>query len=135
MTPDLTKALLPDVLKARAELSGEKPFLHAVGGAVVSYRLTYARACSIANGLIALSSERNECILIMAANGVESVLSWLGIALAGATEVAINTGYRGKPLEHVMQNSQARLMFIEAAYIPRLLEIRESLTHLQTLIV
>lgn len=133
--PALTHGLLPDILRARSEATGDRPFLRVVGGATATYAQSYANSCAIANGLIGLGVEPGECVVIMAPTSLDSVNTWLGINLAGATEVAINTGYRGKPLEHVLQNSQARIMFIGADLIPQILEIRESLTHLQTLIV
>lgn len=135
MITALTDGVLPDILKARSEATGERPFLRVAGGATATYAQTYASSCSIANGLIDLGVVPGECVVIMAPNSLDSIHTWLGINLAGATEVAINTGYRGKSLEHVLQNAQARIMFIEPDLVPLILEIRESLTHLQTIIL
>ena len=55
--------------------------------------------------------------------------------LTGAVEAAINTGYRGQPLIHAMQNSRARFLLISEAFIPALAEVRKSLTYLETVIV
>jgi crotonobetaine/carnitine-CoA ligase len=71
----------------------------------------------------------------MAENSIDSLCTWLGINLAGAVEAAVNTGYRGQTLEHAVQNSRARVMLIEQDLLPRLAEIRDSLTYLETVVV
>jgi crotonobetaine/carnitine-CoA ligase len=131
----LKDGLLTDILRQRASEDGERTFLRVAGGGSSTFAQSYEAACSIANGLIALGVEPAECVVIMAHNALDSVHSWLGINLAGATEVAINTGYRGSSLEHVLQNAQARLMFVTPDLIERVLEVRAQLTHLETLIV
>ncbi|MEA2419827.1 MAG: carnitine-CoA ligase, partial [Thermoleophilaceae bacterium] len=95
----------------------------------------YARACSVANGLIELGVEPGECVAIMAENSPDSICTWLGINLAAAVEVAINTGYRGQTLEHALQISRARVIYVEPGLIPRIAEIRDSLTSLELLVV
>ncbi|RAM36736.1 AMP-binding protein [Arthrobacter globiformis] len=126
---------LPDVLRERALTSGHKPFLQMVGGNALSYKEVYDYAGTIAGGVAALGVAKGECVVIMADNTIDSVCTWLGITLAGAVEVAINTGYRAHSLEHALQNSQARVMFIEPELLPRVHEIQESLTHLATIVV
>ncbi|HEX4764659.1 MAG TPA: AMP-binding protein [Lichenihabitans sp.] len=66
----------------------------------------------MANGLVGLGVEHGDYVVIMAESSEDSICTWLGIQLAGAVEVAINTGYRGSPLVHAMQNSQAKVLFI-----------------------
>ncbi|MGY1641981.1 AMP-binding protein [Geodermatophilus sp. SYSU D00703] len=127
--------VLPDVLRTRAQESADRPFLRFVEGPSVTYAETYARACSIGNGLVAAGVEHGECVVIMADNSLDSICTWLGIHLAGAVEVAINPAYRGQSLTHALQNSQARTMFVEEAHLSRLAEVRDTLTHLQTVVV
>lgn len=131
----LTDGLLPDIFRTRAEVDGDRVFLRMVGGAASTYAQSYRASSAIANGLVALSVIPGECVVIMAANALDSVHTWLAINLMGGTEVAINTGYRGRPLEHVLQNSQAKIAFIEPELIARLVEIAGSLSYLQTLVV
>lgn len=128
-------ALLPDLLRARAAEDGEREFFRGAGSRPVTYAEAYGAACSVANGLVSLGVAHGECVVIMAGNSAESIATWLGTSLAGAVEVAINTGYRGHSLEHVLQNSEARVMFIEEELLPRIIEIRDSLTHLETVVV
>lgn len=127
--------LLPDLLRRRASADGTREFVRDLDGRTMTYAAAYARACSVANGLLGTGVARGESVVIMADNAPDPICTWLGISLAGAVEVAINTGYRGRSLEHVMQNSQARVAFVEEQLLPRLVEIRESLTHLTTVVV
>lgn len=128
-------SLLPDLLRQRAARTGDREFFRPVGGAPVTYGRAYAHACAIANGLVGLGVQRGECVVIMADNAADSICTWLATSLVGAVEVAINTGYRGQSLEHVLQNSEARIMFVEEALLPRLIEVRDGLTHLETVVV
>jgi crotonobetaine/carnitine-CoA ligase len=129
------EALLPDLLRERAAETGDREFFRSIGGGAVTYGEAYARACAIAQGLVALGVEHGERVVIMADNSADSICTWLATSLTGAVEVAINTGYRGQSLSHAMQNSQARLMFIEEALLPRLVTVRESLAELTTVVV
>lgn len=127
--------LLPDLLRRRAADDGACEFFRSVDGQAVSYAEAYARSCAVANGLVDLGVAHGECVVIMADNARDPICTWLATSLAGAVEVAINTGYRGRSLEHVMQNSQARVMFVEEALVPRILEVRDALTYLETVVV
>ncbi len=135
MVAVLTDRLLPDVLRLRAEDAGERTFLRVANGGSSTYAESYARACAIADGLVDLGVTPGECVVVMAPNSLDSIHTWLGINLAVATEVAVNTGYRGKTLEHVLQNAQARVMFVAPDLVARLLEVKDSLTFIETLIV
>lgn len=128
-------ALLPDLLRDRARQDGDREFFRRAGERPVTYAEAYAAACAVANGLVSLGVAHGECVVIMADNSTESIATWLGTSLAGAAEVAINTGYRGHSLEHALQNSQARVMFVEEQLLPRVVEIRDSLTYLETVVV
>jgi carnitine-CoA ligase len=127
--------VLPEVLRSRARDSADRVFLQMVDGPGVSYAETYARACAVGNGLVTSGVEHGECVVIMADNTVDSITTWLGIQLAGAVEVAINPAYRAQSLVHALQNSEARTMFVEEVHLPRLAEVRDSLTHLRTVVV
>lgn len=132
---NLSGELLPDVLRLRAETSPDRVLLQPADAPGVTYGETYARACSVANGLVDLGVRRGECVVIMAENAPDSICTWLGINLAAAVEVAVNTGYRGQSLEHALKVSQARVMYVEPALLPRVAEVREALTHLETIVV
>ena len=109
--------LLPDILRTRASQDGDREFFRRVGDRPVSYAEAYRTACSVANGVVELGVAHGECVVIMADNSTESICTWLGLSLAGAVEVAINTGYLGNTLVHALQNSQARVIFVEESLV------------------
>lgn len=135
MGPALTELLLPEVLRRRAADTGADTFFQMIGGEPVTYAEAYTAACAVGNGLVDLGIERGECVVIMADNSDRALFSWLGIILAGGVEVAINTAYRGSALRHVLENSQASVAFVDAALLPRIIEIADTLEHLRTAIV
>ena len=127
--------VLPEVLRIRAEETPDRTFFQMIDGLPVSYAEAYARACALANGLVDIGVKRGDYVVIMAENSEESISSWLGVHLAGAVEVAINTAYLGRPLVHALQNSRARVLFIAEDLLAALAEVRDSLTHLEIVIV
>jgi crotonobetaine/carnitine-CoA ligase len=106
-----------------------------VGREAVSYGHAYSQARAVATGLAALDVQQGDYVLIMAENTEQSLFTWLGVSVLGAVEVAINTAYRGRSLEHALQNSQAKVMFIDEHLLPRLTEIPAALSYLETVIV
>jgi crotonobetaine/carnitine-CoA ligase len=133
--PTMLDALLPDLLRARAAETGDREFFRPVGGSPVTYAQAYSKACQIANGLVNLQVAHGDTVVIMADNAENPICTWLATSLAGAVEVAINTGYRGHSLEHAMQNSRARIIFIEYALVPRLVEVSQALSYLEIVVV
>lgn len=127
--------VLPEVLRIRAEETPDRTFFQTVGGTPVSYREAYVRSSSVANGLVELGVAHGDPVVIMADSSDDSISTWLGTQLAGAVEVAINTGYRGRPLVHALQNCEARILFIAPVFLAALAEVRDQLTHLQTVVV
>ena len=127
--------VLPEVLRLRAEQDADRTFFQSVGGSPVTYGEAYRRASSIAHGLVDLEVAHGDTVVIMADSSDASICTWLGIFLAGAVEVAINTGYRNRPLVHALQNSQAKVIVVAAEFLPALEAVHRELTFLQTVVV
>ena len=130
-----TNLLLPKVFQARALDSADKIFVQTVQGEAMTYKAAFEKSCAVSNGLIALNVQKNEFVVIMADSSTESICTWLGINLAAAVEVSINTGYRSRSLEHALENSRAKILFIDESLLPRIVEIAESLTSLETIVL
>ena len=65
-------------------------------------------------------------------NHVDYIVAWFGLCLAGRIEVPVNTAYKRAILTHVLNNSSARAIIIDTAYLPVLEEIAETLTTLSS---
>lgn len=97
-------------------------------------RLTYAQlhsqALALASGIGRLGVAPREPVLLILDNPADAVLAWLAAALSGRIEVPVNTAYKGNILAHVLHNTGARLILIEAHYLPLLAAEAERLTAL-----
>src|SRR5688572_24355389 len=86
-----------------------------------------------AAGLQALGVKQDDYVLSWLPNGPLAVLAWLALNYLGAVYVPINTAYKGRLLQHVVQSSGARLMIADGRLIERLATI--SAPGLQQLVV
>lgn len=79
---------------------------------------------SHAAGLQALGVRQGDHVLSWLPNGPAAVLTWLAVNLLGAVHVPINTAYKGRLLQHVIDSSGATLMLADGALLDRLADIR-----------
>lgn len=111
------------LLEKRADETPDKLFgLFADGSS-----WTYAQALDIvqrtAFGLRELGVRRGDTVNVWLPNGAETIAIWLAINYLGAIYVPINIAYRGRILEHVIENGGARLLILHGALVPRLKDI------------
>lgn len=109
----------------------------AVSDAVrsLSYGALYEEALSVAGGMAALGVREHETVLLMLDNHLDYVIAWWALSLTTRVEVPVNTSYKGSILVHVINNSGARAIVIEAAYLPLLAEVADRLLRLELVIV
>lgn len=100
-----------------------------------TYAGLHAAALKVAGGLTRLNVRHQEPVLMMLDNHCDFVVLWCGLSLTARVEVPINTAYRAALLTHIINNSGARVLVVEAAYLDRLLEVAPDLTTLDTVVV
>jgi len=76
-----------------------------------------------AHALRKLGVQQGDHVLTWLPNGMDALRVWFALNYLGAVYVPINTAYRGRILEHVVRNSDAKLMILHAGLVPRLGEI------------
>lgn len=108
---------------------------HVGDGRSWTFRESFERATRIGHGLESLGVPRGAPVALLLDSSVDFVHVWTGIGLAGRVEVPVNTANRGTFLSHVLNDSQARVAIIEAAYAERLVAVIDELSDLQTVIV
>jgi carnitine-CoA ligase len=114
---------LPAILRRRAAEHGDKTFLRAPAeGLALSYAGTLAAAERIASGLLADGIEPGDRVVIMAPNRADYVLAWFGSALAGMSEVPLNTAYKGPFLEHQIRTTKPTAVVATAEMARRFLD-------------
>ena len=128
-------ATVAGMLCERARLSPDRPFIQMVDTAACTYGQVHAAARRVACGLIELGVAPGESVVIMLRNSLEAIHAWFGVNLIGAVEVSINTGYRGAPLEHAINQVRAGVIVIGAEFMPLLRAAAGNLPHLRTVVV
>jgi carnitine-CoA ligase len=119
---DRTSWTLPRILDTRARTHGDRVFLDVPwADARYTYAETLDASRRIASGLIADGAEPGDRIVFMAPNSAEYVLGWFGSALAGMSEVPLNTAYEGAFLEHQVRTTAPRMVVVDPALAGRFL--------------
>ena len=96
-----------------------------------TYRQLAQKVRRTAAGLQALGIRQGDHVLAWQPNTPQMLLTFYAINYLGAVYVPINTAYRGRVLEHVIENSDARVAVVHADLAPRLVGAQlAALSHL-----
>lgn len=101
----------------------------------VTYREMDIISNRFANAFIHFGIQKGDKVCLMLDNCLEHLYCWFGLAKMGAADVPINTGYRGKILEYIINNSEAKALVIDQAYIDRIQFLGPQLKKLSRVIV
>lgn len=88
-----------------------------------SYAETLERVRRRATTLAAEGVGRGAHVLCLLPNGPELLVNWFAINYLGAVYVPINTGARGRVLEHILEDADAALLLTGEDFIDRLAEV------------
>lgn len=111
------------VIRAQASDRPQARAFRMVGEPALTYAQLYDESRALAAGLRAAGIGRGDTVAIFGPNSREAVLCWLAVNLLGAVEVCINTAYRGAPLLHALNSSQARHIVVHADLLPLVQEL------------
>lgn len=103
-------ASIPALVMAAAERYAGTPALEAPGR-VIDYAELPAAVLAMTRALMARGIEKGDRVAIWAPNDIDWVLAALGIHLAGAVLVPLNTRMKGAEAEDILARSGARLLF------------------------
>ncbi len=111
-----TERTIPAMLLASAERYGD--MLAVADGDV---RLTYAdlldRALEFGRGALALGVRRGDRVGLWAPNTHRWIEASLGLHLAGATVVPLNTRYRGPEAREILARVRARFVVVQSGFL------------------
>jgi crotonobetaine/carnitine-CoA ligase len=82
-----------------------------------------AKTVAVAAGLHRLGVKQGDHVAMSLPNGRESLLTFFAINYLGAVYVPFNTAYKGKILEHVVDNSDAEIIVVHGQIVERLNEV------------
>ena len=103
---DLPTSLVT-LLRAAVDAHPDGEALVEVGGERLTYRQLWDRAARVAGGLAAGGVARGDRVAILLPAGVDWVLAFFGIQLAGAVAVPVNTRFAAPEVEYVLADSGA----------------------------
>src|SRR5580698_6584100 len=84
-----------------------------------SYREVRHRAISVAVGLARLGVRQGDHVLAWQPTCPEMLATYYAINYLGAVFVPINTAYKGRLLEHVIENSDAKVAVVHPSLVDR----------------
>jgi crotonobetaine/carnitine-CoA ligase len=103
------------MLRRQAELYGSRTLVE-IGGHTWSFADTLDMAARFGGALRAAGIERGDHVAVMCTNRAELLQVFLGCGWIGAVAVPVNTASRGMQLGHVLANSQAKLLVLQAEF-------------------
>ncbi len=121
--PDRDECVVGNLLRRWAVERPDRHFLEFEDGGAWTFVDALDRVQHAAAGLRSLGVQQGSHVLCWMPNAAEAVLAWLAANYLGAVHVPINTGYRGRLLQHAIELSDATVMVAHASLLPRLVEI------------
>ncbi len=121
--PRRDECVVGELLQRWARERPERNFLEFEDGSAWTFAQTLDRVQRAAGGLHALGVRQGAHVLCWMPNLREAVLGWLGANYLGAVHMPLNTGYRGRLLQHAIALSDAQVMLVHASLLPRLAEV------------
>jgi crotonobetaine/carnitine-CoA ligase len=96
---------------------------------------SYSRSLRLAAGFVELGVGHQQPVALLLDNSLDAVHAWQGLALGGMVEVPVNTAYKGRFLSHILNDSGAATIVVEAHYVERLAAVADELMALRTVVV
>jgi crotonobetaine/carnitine-CoA ligase len=106
---------LPRMLRQQAALYGDRRLVE-IGGQAWSFAEILDMAARFGGALHAAGIGRGDHVAVMCGNRPELLQIYLGCGWIGAVTVPINTASRGAQLAHILTNSQAKLLVLQAEF-------------------
>jgi crotonobetaine/carnitine-CoA ligase len=111
------------LIDRRARETPDKVFSLFPDASSWTYRQLRDAVVRTALGLQRLGVKQGDRVLCWMPNGSDAVRTLFAANYLGAVAIPVNIAYRGRLLEHVLRNSEARLIVLHADLQPRLADI------------
>ncbi|WP_025771169.1 AMP-binding protein [Thioalkalivibrio sp. HK1] len=127
---------LGDLLHRCADRFGDRPFLTiAETGKTLAYGEFESIVNRLAHGIEDRFGEALSYVAIFMENGAEYLATSYALKKIDAIEVSINHAMRGAPLARMIDQTEARLLFTSGKHLDALDRIRDSISHVRTLVL
>ncbi|HMN70297.1 MAG TPA: AMP-binding protein [Rhodoblastus sp.] len=118
--PPDEECVLRALFERWTSIQPDKVFVVSADGVERTYAQFRSDVVRTANALRELGVGQGEHVLCWLPNSLVALRIWFAVNYLGAVFVPINTAYKGALLEHVVENSDARLMIGHCELVPRL---------------
>jgi carnitine-CoA ligase len=125
---------LRHLLESRARTHADKTFLR-FGQRSLSFAELDSLADRAATAMLERGVGRGDAVALMMRNCVEWLAAWFGAVKLGAVVVPVNVAFRGDGLTHILNDSRAALLLLDADLIPQLDAVTPHLAHLRRVVV
>jgi len=119
-----------DALRNSARVSARRAAL-ITDSQQISYAELDERSRRVCNGLLLLGLERQSRVAILSANRPEVFEIWQGVSLAGHVLTPVNTRLSAAEITFILEDSQARVLFVDGDIDVSVLEAADTLTGLK----
>lgn len=126
---------LPKILRKHAAERGDRPALQFENGETLTFKELVHRTETLAANLISMGVKRGDRVALLMENSAEMVIAWFAVNFAGAVEVPVNVGLRGRFLTHVLENSAAEIVIVDTELLDRLEAIKHEIGKVRHLVV
>jgi crotonobetaine/carnitine-CoA ligase len=106
-----------ELLQTQSDKYGEKPFL-CFGEQKISYTEFNVNTNRFANSFGRMGIKKGDMVAVMLPNCPEFLYCWMGANRIGAIEVPVNTSFKEKELEYLLDHSEAASLVIDEIYYP-----------------
>lgn len=100
-----------------------------------TYQELWERSNRLGNALMELGIKKGDKIAFWTEDRLEHVEIWYGASKIGAVWTPVNAQYVGREAEYIINDSDARVLFVSPAFVDKVNEIRENLDNIQHYIV
>ena len=101
----------------------------------ISFRQMLDTARRVGSSFAALGLAKNDKVCIWATNRPEYVYALYGSAFAGTVLTPINTQFKTEEAQYIVQNSEAKVLITEPAFLPMIEKMRPSCPDLKEVVV
>jgi carnitine-CoA ligase len=125
---------LPQLIRRRAHDNPDRVFFETITGDRATYGGFHHDALLWADAFQKLGIGRDNVATLLATS-IDAYRVWVGLAWIGATEVPLNTDYRGNMLVHGLTQCDTAVLVTTSAAVPRVVEVADQLPHLHTVVL
>jgi carnitine-CoA ligase len=127
--------LLPVLIARRAQDDPHRIVVEEVGGPSLSYADYHELILRWAAAYQRLGVSAGDRVVTMLPSSAAASCAWLGLTWLRAIEAPCNLAYRGRMLEYLVRDSEARIVVIADQFLDRLAEVASDLKALDAIVV